>query len=80
MATARRLVPTPGIDHAEDDAGGQVGDRPGQCQAAGAHVERGDLVGQVDDRDVRRELVDDRLDHPDELVDRAASERNEIVS
>ena len=40
----------------------------GQREPAGAHVERRDVVGEVDDADVRRDVADHRLHDADELV------------
>ena len=57
-----------GIDDREHDALGNVGDGPGERQGAGAHVVGADAVGEVDRRDVRREVADHRLDDADELV------------
>ncbi len=58
----------PGIDDSQDDTFGDVGDRPGQRQRPGAHVEGPDPVGEVDGRHVRGELADHRLDDAGELV------------
>ena len=78
-AAARRA--DAGIDDGEHDALGDVRDRPGERQRAAAHVERADAVGQVDDRDVRRHVADDRLDDADELVVEAVvgEERHRVV-
>ena len=65
---ARRLVPTPGSTTATTMPGQRYLHRAGQHQAGTAHVERGDLVAQVDDAHVGRQGPDDRLEHPDELV------------
>ena len=62
-----------GIDDGEDHPGTGVLHRPGEGQATGAHVERRDLVGEVDDVDPGRELADDRLHDADELVARCRS-------
>ena len=50
-ATARRSVPTPGSTTASTTPGPEVGGAPDQHGGAGGHVEGGDLVGEVDDRD-----------------------------
>ena len=72
----------PRIDDAEHDAAREVRDASGQRQAAGAHVERCDLVGEVDDAGVRSDVVDDCFDDADELVDEAVvgQERDGVVA
>ena len=57
-----------GVDHCQHDAGAEVLDAAGQRQGAGLDVVGLDVVGDVDDRDLRRDRADDRLDHADELV------------
>ena len=61
----------PGVDHGHHHPGAEVGPGPHQQGRAGGHVEGGDLVGQVDHRDGRRQRVEDGVDHADELVGRA---------
>ena len=70
------------VDDGEDDTARDVGDAAGQRQAAGAHVERGDVVGQVDRLGVRSDVADDRLDDADELVDQAVvgQQRDGVVA
>ena len=60
IATARRSVPTPGIDDREHDARRHVPDAAGERERSGANVERRDLVGEIDDADVRRDVADHR--------------------
>ena len=70
------------VDHAEHHALRHVGDGPGERQAARPDVERRDLVGEVDDQRVRRQVAQHRLHHADELVARAevGEERHRVVS
>ena len=68
IATARASGADARIDDRQHDAARHVRDAPRQRERTGADVERRDLVGEVDDGDVRCEVTDDRLDHADELV------------
>ncbi len=70
------------VDHGEDHPTREVRNATGQRQAAGAHVERCDLVRQVDRVRMRCDVVDDRLDHTDELVDQAVvgQQRDGVVA
>ena len=58
-----------GVDDRQDDAAvGQVLRGPHQRENPGAHVVNRELVGDVDDLEVRGEAEHHRLAHPDELV------------
>ena len=57
-----------GVDDRQHHARAQVLRGAAQREAAGPHVVGGDLVGEVDDGDVRRDLADHRLHDADELV------------
>ena len=58
----------PGIDDREHHPFGQVLHRPHQCERTGADVESRDLVGDVDDAQVGRDVEHDRVTDTDELV------------
>ena len=57
-----------GVDHRHDDAARDIRDAPRERQAAGPHVERRDVVREVDRDDVRCDVSDHRLENTDELV------------
>ena len=67
-AMPRRAVPTPGSTTPSTTPLPRWGTARTQRVAPGAHVERRDVVRQVDDRRPRRPRRDDRMDDPDELV------------
>ena len=57
-----------GVDHCDDDAGVEVIRRPSKRKTAGAGVELGDAVGDVNDTNLRRDRTDHGVDHTDKLV------------
>ena len=59
------------IDNRQHDARRHVRNGSGEGERSGAHIERGHLVGDVDDGDMVGEIAHDALDDPDELIDRA---------
>ncbi len=61
----------PRVDDGQDDPRAEVGHRPDQGRRAGPDVVRRDLVGEVDDRDARRQPAQHRMDDADELVGQA---------
>ena len=77
---ARRAGPHAGVDDGEHDARRHVPDAAGEGERAGAHVVRRDVVGEVDDPCVRREVADDGLHDADGLVGGAevAEERDRV--
>ena len=58
----------PGIDDREHDTLGQVLDRPHERQRARPHVERRDVVGDVDDPQLGSDVEHHRVAHAHELV------------
>ena len=59
------ITPGTGIDARDHHAFGEIRNGARQRQRRGAHVERRDVVRQIDDRDVRSLLADDGLHHAD---------------
>ncbi len=70
------------IDDREHDARRHVPDASGERECSGANVVRRDLMGEVDDADVRRDVADHGLHDADELVAVAVvgQERHGVVA
>ncbi len=82
IATGASVGADAGIDDREHDARWHVPDAPGERERSTADVERRDLVGEIDDADVRCDVADHRLHDADELVAIAVvgQERHGVVA
>ena len=78
-AMQRRSVPTPGSTTARTTPSGRYCTARTSASAPARDVEGGDVVGDVDDPQIGRDVEHDRVTHADELVDAAVvgEERDE---